>query len=385
MTYEEYLKKYIKDNQKVVDEQKGILDEQATATRDNINASADKSITDIEDAYKSETYNANEAAEIAHRRNEMQRILNERHLERKAAEIGLTDSGKNLTQLTANQLSYGNQSAEINNSRQKTVDTLAAAMASKVADVNIDRNARLSEVDTNLASAKNQIDSTLQSSAEKYASDMYKTDLENASKYKYSYVDNNGNVYGYTADDRKAEWNSLVNAFDANAVTSKDSAASMIYDFMSKFDLSPSEEALLVSKAGMTMGEWDQYVYNVTKPLDADNGWSAHQSIYRDGAQKDSYQLSPNYITPDTWDYKLAGTQNYTILIDNATWNGGGKNSIDHNDKVTIIAPNGDVIYKNKKIGDLDFSNNVKQAITNVTAGAKDGDQKVLKYDLNHK
>lgn len=380
MTYEKYLKKYIKDNQKVADEQKGILDEQATATRDNINASADKSITDIETSYGTQIQDANEAAEIAHRKNEMRKILNERHLERKAAEIGLTDSSFNRTQLTANQLSYGNNKSDIDTTRQKTVDTLAAAMASKVADVNIDRNARLSEVDTNLASAKNQIDSTLQSSAEKYASDMYKTDLENASKYNYIY-DDKGNVTSqFTAEERKNAWNNLVSAFELQAISDPNEAARLIYEFGDTYDLSDAERAILLNKANLTPADLENYIR------------SNNTSVYISSKDYENGQSGK------LQDYKTAGAQRYYFKLKKATNNWGG--GVDNDDEVDIYYADGTLLAENVRIDQLPTTEyrdkwseqyrgaeentpiSVQQSITNRTKGKKKDYEFYMTVDL---
>lgn len=250
-TYKNYYDELYKSGKGSLDSGLSALDKKAEKDKESINATADKSIADIKDVYKAETYNANEAAEIAHRRNEMQRILNERHLERKAAEIGLTDSGKNLTQLTANQLSYGNQSAEINNNRQKTVDTLAAAMASKVADVNISRNASINAVDTQLGVDKANLESTYVSDISKQAQELYEKDVENASKYTYIYDDGGNVVAQYDKQQMENDYSKLFGMAISNEY-SEEALKSAIIGYAEKYTMTVSEAQRLLDAAGIT-------------------------------------------------------------------------------------------------------------------------------------
>jgi hypothetical protein len=81
------------------------------------------------------------------KKNEAQRLLNQRYIERKAAEMGLTDSGFNRTQLTASQLAYSNQQGNIMRDQQKAVDTLATAMRSQLAELDMKRNTSLNDLD----------------------------------------------------------------------------------------------------------------------------------------------------------------------------------------------------------------------------------------------
>ena len=364
-TYKNYYDEQYKSGKSSLDSGLAALDKKAEKDKESINATADKSIADIEDTYKTKINETNEAAEIAHQRNEMQRILNERHLERKAAEIGLTDSGHNLTQLTANQLSYGNQSAEINNSRQKTVDTLAAAMASKISDVNIKRDTDVNAVDTQLGIDKANLEASYETSVADRAQKLYDKDVENANKYPYYSLDAYGNARYYSADDRKTEWNNVQKALES--ATDKNAAASLIYNFDTTFGLTESEEAILRGIAGISDAELTQYynsAYNYSLNRNP-NKTVTDVSIYGAGNNKSNYIYSPEYIQPGEWDTSVAGRQNYTIKVTKA-----GK---DGKAKVTITAPNGDIVADNQQISSLDFDRFTQKQIEDFVKG-KDKD-----------
>ena len=105
---------------------------------------ADAAIKAQKEAYAKQMSDVQEGYDSALKRNEIQRVLNERYLERKAAEMGLTDSGVNRTQITANQLSYANQKGALDANMQKDINTLAAAMNAKISEIETTRDANIS-------------------------------------------------------------------------------------------------------------------------------------------------------------------------------------------------------------------------------------------------
>ena len=117
------------------------------AAKDTANAN----IKLIEDNYGTQIADAKAAYDPLFRQNEIQRAVNERYLERRAAEMGLTDSRLRRTQQTANRLSYSNQNAEYMRQRQKAVDTLKAAMDAKILEQNTNLNSNIAGIKTTYA------------------------------------------------------------------------------------------------------------------------------------------------------------------------------------------------------------------------------------------
>jgi hypothetical protein len=113
----------------------------------DINAQVDTNKQIISDSYKTKIADTNASYDELNKKNEAQRLLNQRFIERKAAEMGLTDSGFNRTQLTASQLAYSNQQGNIMRDQQKAVDTLATAMRSQLAELDMKRNTSLNDLD----------------------------------------------------------------------------------------------------------------------------------------------------------------------------------------------------------------------------------------------
>ena len=172
-SYDTYKKQYLKDTNadKIVDI--NAVRNQGEQQRQAITESYDTQIADTQASY-----------ENAFRQNEVQRVLNERFLERKAAEMGLTDSGMNRTQQTANQLSYGNQKAALTAQKQKAIDTLAAAMRAKITDIKTAEDAQV-----------RAIEKQYDANADAYALNRHNADVE-AEKEKYkAQVEAENNVY----------------------------------------------------------------------------------------------------------------------------------------------------------------------------------------------
>lgn len=181
-SYDEYYKKLYESGKGSVSKQETALDKAAQAEKDLINKAANEELDLINQDYETSVAEAKQGYEDAFRRNATQRAINERYLERKAAEMGLTDSGLNRTQQTANQLSYANQNAALDAGLLKDVNTLSAAMKARKMEVERNRSNNLSAVDTNLESGKAKLWSDYDTSVRSTAEDLYKTDQTDATK-----------------------------------------------------------------------------------------------------------------------------------------------------------------------------------------------------------
>ena len=90
--------------------------------------------------------------------------------------MGLRDSGLNRTQMTAAQLSYGNNKAALDRQKQAQVDALAQQLA-----------ATLSELDINKSNAAASIRQSYDNQAIQNATELYNADLkEQTERYKES-------------------------------------------------------------------------------------------------------------------------------------------------------------------------------------------------------
>ncbi len=175
---DEYYKKIYKSGEQSLIDSENVLNENALKSKDIINQQADASVQTVTDSYNTKIADVKEGYNEAFNRNEVQKVLNERYLERKAAEMGLTDSGMNRTQMTANQLSHANQQGRLDAALQKDVNTLAAAMQAQISGINTQRNADIAEVDMNLNSGISKLRSDFETSVREQAVKAHNAEYE---------------------------------------------------------------------------------------------------------------------------------------------------------------------------------------------------------------
>lgn len=155
-SYDNYLKQIRAANEKQLNEDIAASDAYYEGQKQIITDNYNQQIEDTTLGYEDEL-----------RRNEVQKLINERAVARRNAELGLTDSGLNRTGQLAVQLSYANNKGDIQMQRQKAVDTLAATM-----------RAQITEMDLGKTTAAQNIKSTYEQNASKQATEMYKADVD---------------------------------------------------------------------------------------------------------------------------------------------------------------------------------------------------------------
>lgn len=148
-------------------EQKRLLNTARESEKAVVNKTADTNRQTITDDYNAQIANTEQSYDELIDQNAVQKIINERKIAENMANMGMTDSGLNSTQMTAAQLSYSNNQAKINQQRQSAVDTLARAM-----------NAQLSDIENTRAANLQSIDSSYDNQAVSNATSIYNKELE---------------------------------------------------------------------------------------------------------------------------------------------------------------------------------------------------------------
>ncbi len=145
----------------------------------------DSQIGTVKDNYNQKIADTNESYETAAQKNAVQKMINERQLAERMANLGLTDSGLNRTQQTAVQLSYANQSGELSRQRQKAIDNLAAAMTSEITGLENQKATKLAAIDEKYSTTAAEQATKLYNNEVTAEADMYKAGLEaEENKYK---------------------------------------------------------------------------------------------------------------------------------------------------------------------------------------------------------
>lgn len=137
--------------------------------------------------FKAQLKDTTSAYDEQYRLARIQKAVNERQIVENMANMGLTDSGLNRTQVTANQLSYGNRIGRIDTEKQKATDALALALRSNT-----------TTIENNRISAEAAIDDKYDKYASDVATDMYKADVAAASRSYSSGGGSKGSVVRYT-------------------------------------------------------------------------------------------------------------------------------------------------------------------------------------------
>lgn len=181
-SYDKYYEDLYASGKGSVSAQETALKNAAQKGKDLINQTAEEEINAITEDYNSSVADVNQQYEDAFKRNATQRALNERYLERKSAEMGLTDSGLNRTQITANQLSYANQNANLDAGLIKDVNALSAAMKARKLETEQKRRNDIATVESNLESSRAKLWSDYDTNVRSTAEDLYKTDQTDATK-----------------------------------------------------------------------------------------------------------------------------------------------------------------------------------------------------------
>ncbi len=123
-----------------IKQQKKAIAGQMQSDIDSVNQTFDINVGVLEDNFNTEKADTEQAYNELYDQNAVSRIVNERKIAENMAGLGLTDSGLNRTQQTANQLSYANTNNQIGIQKQKAIDTLALAMRNKRSELEIKKN-----------------------------------------------------------------------------------------------------------------------------------------------------------------------------------------------------------------------------------------------------
>lgn len=136
--YSDYLnqvKKVAESSRKAAEaESDKAYDEEKKRVSDEYGAVIEKTEASYEDEFK---------------KNDLQRILDERYLERRAAEMGLENSGMNRTGQTALAMSYANRKGELERTRREAVDALAEELRLKTEDIESEKKTAARKIESN--------------------------------------------------------------------------------------------------------------------------------------------------------------------------------------------------------------------------------------------
>lgn len=153
---DELRKKYASDQEKSIADNEALYANKVNSTNKLYDAQLEKQKSAYDNSY---------------RENAIQKLINERKVAENMANLGLTNSGLNRTQQTAVQLSYANQKAAIDRSRQSAID-----------DINLSRTQALDTIEQNRISGEAAIRQNYEDMINQTAQNIYKEQLDAETK-----------------------------------------------------------------------------------------------------------------------------------------------------------------------------------------------------------
>ena len=173
---EDWLKEYINNakNKKRYNAELATLNASALANKAAIDEAANKNIANLEKDYAEDVTDTREAVADAREVNAIQRALNERHINERMANLGLSDSGYADVTRAGNEAAFENTATNLTRNEQKALDTLAATLRENKDALELERTQDKAAVDIKLAEEATKLENDFYKDAEKYASDMTK-------------------------------------------------------------------------------------------------------------------------------------------------------------------------------------------------------------------
>lgn len=215
---------------KILDEETKALAGAQAADISAVNKNYDLNVGAVQDNYNTEVKNTEQAYNSLYDQNAVSKIINERKIAENMANLGLTDSGLNRTQQTANQLSYANTNNQIGIQKQKAIDTLAQTMRNKITELDIKKN-------EDIAGIKSGYAKTAQSNA----TSRYNAQIDEQNKIIKAQIDEQNRIINAKNSAREKLIEKLVKT-DIN----DQFKVALVEDFIKQYGLTDAEKQDIV-------------------------------------------------------------------------------------------------------------------------------------------
>ena len=232
MSYDSYHKQYMDTNAENI--KKG---------KDNINAIAENKKKSTTEQYTALIDLNNQEYDEDLRANEVQKYINMREVAENNANLGLTDSGLNRTQLTAVQLSASNNAAKIERDRTNMVTSLTAEM-----------NKYLTEYENERISSEQSLMQTYDSAAAEWAGKAYQADVDAAAKATEAAI----KAQSEASKEARTALTAFIKDFEENSYD-RIQAAKKVKNYIDLYGVDTSTLNILLSNAGISGDEYASY------------------------------------------------------------------------------------------------------------------------------
>lgn len=141
---------YSTNYDEILEEERKNLEGVRTTQQDAINKTYDENRKNTQNTYNSAVNNTEIKYESDYERNAVQKLINEKMIAERNANLGLTDSGLNRMQQTAVQMSYANQKGALDIAKQGALDELSQDLALSLSNIEQKRVTALADLDANI-------------------------------------------------------------------------------------------------------------------------------------------------------------------------------------------------------------------------------------------
>ncbi len=198
---------YSTDFNKILEQENQRLEESKKKKQNDIKKIYDDQVNVVKSDYDSAINETKISYEDEKERNAVQKIINERTIAEKNANLGLTDSGLNRSQQTAVELSYANANSNIDLSRRKAIDQLTQSLASAISSIEQNRITSLAD-----------LDSSFETQARENAINIYNANVEANSKMYQTQQNTTVSSNTQDTNEQKIYWFSGVSKENGNYI-----------------------------------------------------------------------------------------------------------------------------------------------------------------------
>lgn len=177
-SYNDYINQYYKDTKSEYEKQKKKITDLSNANLKDANALIEANTQASIKPLEEKKLTLPQQFQSAFDANEIQHLVNQRQLEERMANLGLTDSGLNRTQETALAVQKMNTDAAYNQRKQAAIKSLDDQINEIIATGNLKKQEATLNSSSALRSDLLNLESNYKTNAQQYASDMVKADAE---------------------------------------------------------------------------------------------------------------------------------------------------------------------------------------------------------------
>lgn len=259
-SYNDYINQYYKDTKSEYEKQKKKITDLSNANLKDANALIEANTQASIKPLEEKKLTLPQQFQSAFDANEIQYLVNQRQLEERMANLGLTDSGLNRTQETALAVQKMNTDAAYNQRKQAAIKSLDDQINEIIATGNLKKQEATLNSSSALRSDLLNLENNYKANAQTYASDMVKADAEaEAARIK---------AQNTTNSNKRKDFSTKL-GYMSNDDLSDSAKLAHIYDYINYYDEDINSTTFLnndiktlLSAANITESDWQTYMRN---------------------------------------------------------------------------------------------------------------------------